>query len=199
MLQWPAISVPSGFSSQGLPLGLQIVGRAWEDRRVVAFAHAYEKAHPHRRPPATVPALAESFTSKFLGTWHLHAILDRDPITGNETPAGRAADSGLLVYAEDGSLSVQIVRSGRDSLKEPSADGFSSYFGRWQLDQAAGCVWHSQTRSLNPASDRTRVRRDFRFDERGRLHLATPPRIRPGDTKESQSVFVWERISATHR
>ncbi len=37
----PAISVPSGFDAQGLPLGLQIVGRPWEDGTVLELAHTF--------------------------------------------------------------------------------------------------------------------------------------------------------------
>ena len=50
----PAISVPCGFSSQGLPIGLQIGGRPGEDETVLKVAHAYEQATPWHtmRPPA---------------------------------------------------------------------------------------------------------------------------------------------------
>jgi aspartyl-tRNA(Asn)/glutamyl-tRNA(Gln) amidotransferase subunit A len=41
----PAISLPCGFSSDGLPIGLQIAGRPFEDSTVLAAAHAYEQAH----------------------------------------------------------------------------------------------------------------------------------------------------------
>jgi amidase len=40
----PAISVPAGFTSGGLPVGLQIVGRAQEDFAVLQLAHAFEQA-----------------------------------------------------------------------------------------------------------------------------------------------------------
>jgi aspartyl-tRNA(Asn)/glutamyl-tRNA(Gln) amidotransferase subunit A len=40
----PAVSVPCGFSDAGLPIGLQIIGPAWEDARVLQIAHAYERA-----------------------------------------------------------------------------------------------------------------------------------------------------------
>ena len=38
----PAISVPCGFNRNGLPLGLQIVGRPGDDRAVLALAHRYQ-------------------------------------------------------------------------------------------------------------------------------------------------------------
>jgi Asp-tRNA(Asn)/Glu-tRNA(Gln) amidotransferase A subunit family amidase len=40
----PAISVPCGFSAEGLPLGLQIVGSPQRDSLVLRIAHAYERA-----------------------------------------------------------------------------------------------------------------------------------------------------------
>lgn len=40
----PALSVPCGFTPEGLPVGLQIVGRDGDDWGVLQLAHAYEKA-----------------------------------------------------------------------------------------------------------------------------------------------------------
>lgn len=38
----PAISVPSGFSEEGLPTGIQFMGRAYDDNNVIAVASAYQ-------------------------------------------------------------------------------------------------------------------------------------------------------------
>ena len=49
----PAVSVPCGFSSEGLPAGLQVVGRAFDDAGVLNLAFAYEQAagwHTRRAP-----------------------------------------------------------------------------------------------------------------------------------------------------
>ncbi len=40
----PAISVPAGFTPEGLPVGLQLVGRRREDWPLLAVAHAFESA-----------------------------------------------------------------------------------------------------------------------------------------------------------
>jgi len=40
----PAISVPSGFTNDGLPVGLQLVGRPQDDLGVLQLAYAFEKA-----------------------------------------------------------------------------------------------------------------------------------------------------------
>jgi amidase len=52
----PAASVPAGFTPEGLPVGLQIVGRHHRDFEVLQMAHAFEKATAvgRRRPPVAV-------------------------------------------------------------------------------------------------------------------------------------------------
>jgi Asp-tRNA(Asn)/Glu-tRNA(Gln) amidotransferase A subunit family amidase len=57
MLQWPALSVPNGFI-QGLPTGLQMLARAWDEAKLIQYAYAYEQATHYRQPPCTVPPLA---------------------------------------------------------------------------------------------------------------------------------------------
>jgi aspartyl-tRNA(Asn)/glutamyl-tRNA(Gln) amidotransferase subunit A len=48
----PALSLPCGFDSEGLPFGLQIVGPPWSEAAVLRAAHAYEGATGwHRRKP----------------------------------------------------------------------------------------------------------------------------------------------------
>lgn len=48
----PSISVPCGFSSVGLPIGLQIAGRAFEEPTILKVAHAYEQVTDWHRTRA---------------------------------------------------------------------------------------------------------------------------------------------------
>jgi len=43
----PAISVPSGFTESGLPIGLQVIGKAFGEAEMFAVANAFEKAHDY--------------------------------------------------------------------------------------------------------------------------------------------------------
>ncbi|HLY22696.1 MAG TPA: amidase [bacterium] len=58
LLGTPALSVPCGFSSEGLPIALQIVGRDFEDGLVLRAGHAFQtRTDWHlRRPPASAGA-----------------------------------------------------------------------------------------------------------------------------------------------
>ena len=47
----PGISVPCGLSSEGLPIGLQLVGRHWGEATLLKLAHAYEQAQPFTARP----------------------------------------------------------------------------------------------------------------------------------------------------
>jgi len=48
----PGLSVPCGFSAGGLPIGLQIFGRAWDEATVLRVGQAYQKSTDHhsKRP-----------------------------------------------------------------------------------------------------------------------------------------------------
>jgi aspartyl-tRNA(Asn)/glutamyl-tRNA(Gln) amidotransferase subunit A len=50
----PAISVPCGLSTQGLPVGFQLMGRHWDESTLFRLAHAYEHAHPLAERPRVI-------------------------------------------------------------------------------------------------------------------------------------------------
>jgi len=66
----PAISIPCGFTSKGMPVGLMIAGPRFSEGRVLALAHAFEQAtdfhakKPPIRPDTPVPPLATTDESK---------------------------------------------------------------------------------------------------------------------------------------
>lgn len=49
----PALSLPCGFTKEGLPIGLQIISRAWADAKVLNAGYAFEQATEwHNRVPS---------------------------------------------------------------------------------------------------------------------------------------------------
>ena len=55
----PALAVPAGFTESGLPVGLELLGRALDDARLVGMGFALESAAPKRRAPLRTPPLAD--------------------------------------------------------------------------------------------------------------------------------------------
>ncbi len=60
---FPAVTVPAGFSSPdadaplGVPIGLDILARPFEDARLIRIAYAFEQATQVRQPPPSTPSL----------------------------------------------------------------------------------------------------------------------------------------------
>jgi amidase len=53
----PSISVPAGFTTDNLPVGITLLGRPFSDGILIKLAYAYERATGHRRPSAITPPL----------------------------------------------------------------------------------------------------------------------------------------------
>jgi aspartyl-tRNA(Asn)/glutamyl-tRNA(Gln) amidotransferase subunit A len=62
----PVISLPCGFSKDGMPIGLQICGPRFSEVSVLALAYAYQQAtewnkrRPPLQPDTKVPALSKA-------------------------------------------------------------------------------------------------------------------------------------------
>ena len=54
---FPAIVVPMGFGSQGLPMAISFMGRPYEEGRILGFAYDYEQATSMRRPSPLLPVV----------------------------------------------------------------------------------------------------------------------------------------------
>ena len=53
----PALAKPVGFASDGLPVGLELMGRAFDEATLIAVAAGHEAHAHHRGLPPTTPAL----------------------------------------------------------------------------------------------------------------------------------------------
>jgi aspartyl-tRNA(Asn)/glutamyl-tRNA(Gln) amidotransferase subunit A len=55
----PAISFPAGYNGAGLPLGMQAIGRAWQERTLLRLALAAEQAVQRQAPRVHYGILGE--------------------------------------------------------------------------------------------------------------------------------------------
>ncbi len=53
----PAITVPAGYAADGMPVGLEMIGREFAESDLIRLAYAFEQATGHRRPPHSTPSL----------------------------------------------------------------------------------------------------------------------------------------------
>lgn len=57
LMGWPELTVPAGFTSEGLPVGISFIGSEFSDVKLLAFGYAYEQATRALRQPTTTPPL----------------------------------------------------------------------------------------------------------------------------------------------
>lgn len=55
----PAISMPAGFSGDGLPIGLELLAGEWQESRLLRYAYAWEQASKLRKAPFSTPPLVK--------------------------------------------------------------------------------------------------------------------------------------------
>jgi amidase len=127
----PAISIPAGFTPDGLPIGLELLGPAWTDARLVSIAYAYEQAVHPRKAPWSTPPLADAKPPAMhrtaIALAGIHATFALDSTTGRlsydvtsiESSAGRL--SAAIHRGSDGQNGpvIATIVSGRSG--EPRA------------------------------------------------------------------------------
>jgi amidase len=87
---FPAMAMPAGFTTDGVPIGFEILGPAWSDARLVSLAYAYEQATRPRRAAPTTPPLVNgvppgpvSFEAVDTASGPaMRARFDYDPVAG---------------------------------------------------------------------------------------------------------------------
>ena len=117
----PAISVPAGMTDDGLPIGLELLGRAFDEARLLALAYSYEQLSRPRRFPFSTPALVNGRAPAPL------TFVARVPVA-NEGP-GAVLSVDFAFDSTTGALTYQAA------LRGVPAD---RVFGAWVQRGAAG-------------------------------------------------------------
>ena len=112
---FPALAMPAGFTAEGVPVGLELLGRPFSDARLVSLGYALEQSGSRRRAPPTTPALlsastrteqvSEQVTTRVAaGSATARAVLTfdrgRDNVTWDVTVTGAPAADVLGVYLQ---------------------------------------------------------------------------------------------------
>jgi aspartyl-tRNA(Asn)/glutamyl-tRNA(Gln) amidotransferase subunit A len=81
----PAVSIPCGFSEEGLPVGLMIAGPNFSEGRVLALAHAYEQATQwHLKKPPLTPDMKIPALVRKSGSPNAEPVKDKEPTKDKE-------------------------------------------------------------------------------------------------------------------
>lgn len=83
----PALSIPAGFTADGLPVGLELMGRPFTDVRLVSLGYAFEQLGPRRRAPFSTPALVDGRAPAAVA----FSVIARAPQRTATVPTARAA------------------------------------------------------------------------------------------------------------
>lgn len=110
----PALSAPAGFTADGLPVGLEVIGRAFDDARLVAIAAGFERLGARRRPPPTTPALVAGrgpVAARFTVTARGAGVAATGAFRFDPTTGGLDYDVAL-VGANAGRVQAVVLRRG---------------------------------------------------------------------------------------
>lgn len=101
----PAISAPAGFTDDGMPIGLELLGPAFSEASLLSLAYSFEQAAHVRAPPTFTPALqhgrAPTVATFIADATSIRVKFSYDPVEGRlryEVPAG-GGQAAEIVYA----------------------------------------------------------------------------------------------------
>src|SRR5438128_196502 len=132
---------------------------------------------------------------RFIGAWRLVAFEEEGSDGEVVYPYGQDA-AGLLIYDSSGRMSVQIVRQDRAPLSSPdwqslpaeeikkAIEGFTAFFGSYEVDEANSSVIHRVEGHVLPDSVGKVLRREFTFS--GDVLI-----LKPSPTRR----VIWQRIT----
>jgi Asp-tRNA(Asn)/Glu-tRNA(Gln) amidotransferase A subunit family amidase len=164
----PAMAMPAGFSNDGLPIALELLGGAWQEAKLLKYAYAWEQATKPRRPPFSTPPLVKGVapapTSADLAIGPAALKLNYDVTTGAlryeaATPKMVTTDRvlGLTIQRSDGDKPGPIIAQ----LLQPnqiSGSGTLTMRGRNREDLVDGKLFvHFYTKQSPLGAGRERI------------------------------------------
>jgi hypothetical protein len=173
----PAIAMPGGFTNDGLPVGLELLGPAWSERQLLAIAYAWEQSAKIRRPPFSTPPLVNGVAPPpvavdvTIGGTAASGPHARIRFTYDQTTGALKHESSISGLGTDRTIALTLQRSDNGKpgaiiahlLKSGQSTGTATLTmrGRDREDLVAGRLYvHLYTRSAPLGFGRTLVRLD---------------------------------------
>jgi Asp-tRNA(Asn)/Glu-tRNA(Gln) amidotransferase A subunit family amidase len=133
----PAIAMPAGFTDDAVPVGIELLGAAWSEPKLLSMAFAYEQATHPRRPPSNTPALvngrAPGILNFVVNVAGAHVTFSFDPSQGtlawdavatrplvatvHRGPTGPALATLLTDKATESAGTITLIPSDRERLR----------------------------------------------------------------------------------
>jgi len=135
--------MPAGFTPDGLPIGIELLGRPLADARLVALAYDYEQSVHPRRAPSTTPPLVDGLAPKPVV---MTAVVQAGSVAARGDfafdPTRRSLDYAVRVSGTPGthvfSISLDRDSSGHKGpvLRHLSGAGIAQAKGRLTLNES---------------------------------------------------------------
>lgn len=104
---FPALAIPAGFTSEGVPIGMELLGRPFTDVKLVSLGYAFEQSGSRRMAPPTTPPLASRTShvvttrvSSGSATARVHLTFEEAQVSWDVQVTGAPAVEMLGVYLE---------------------------------------------------------------------------------------------------
>jgi amidase len=163
----PAISIPAGFSTDGLPIGLELLGGAFMEAKLLNFAYGWEQATKPRRPPFSTPPLVKGVSPGPV-SFDTTVAAGTIKFTYDRTTGALRYDATTAALGTDRVLALTLQRSDGDkpgpivahilAPNQISGSGTLTMRGRDRDDLVAGKLYaHFYTKQSPLGAGRTRI------------------------------------------
>ena len=163
----PAISVPAGFTTDGLPIGLELLGGAFTEATLLKYAYGWEQTTKPRRAPFSTPPLVTGLAPAPV-SFDITAGSGTVKFTYDRTTGALRYDASTAAIGTDRIIALTLQRSDGDkpgpiiahilAPNQISGAGTLTMRGRDREDLVAGRLYaHFYTRQSPLGAGRTRV------------------------------------------
>ena len=164
----PAISMPAGFTVDGLPVGLELLGGAFTEAMLLKFAYGWEQTTTPRRAPFSTPPLVNGAAPR-PASFEIVVGGGTVKLTYDRTTGALRYDARAVTMAGDRVLALTLQRSSGDKPgpiiahilgpNQITGAGVLTMRGRDRDDLVAGTLYaHFYTRQAPLGAGRTRIK-----------------------------------------